>query len=50
MKLLEQNRDLLDMIADTLIEKEKISGLELIKKIKEMKPDLIRDHPDEITL
>lgn len=33
MKLLTENRDVLDMIAQTLIEKEKINGVELVQKI-----------------
>ena len=42
MDLLTENRDILDMIAKTLIEKEKITGDELLEKIKEMKPELIK--------
>jgi len=41
MKLLTDNKDLLDAIAKTLIEKEKISGTDMLKLIQSMKPDLV---------
>ena len=41
--MLTENREVLDMIAETLIEKEKISGIELINKINEIKPNLIKE-------
>jgi len=43
MKLLTDNRDVLDQIAKVLIEKEKIDGKELLTIIKSMKSDLISD-------
>lgn len=41
MKLLTDNRDLLDAIAKTLIDKEKISGTDMLKLIQSMKPELV---------
>lgn len=43
MKLLTDNRDVLDQIAKVLIEKEKIDGKELLTIIKSMKSDLVSD-------
>ena len=36
-----ENRPILDQIAKTLVEKEKIDGLELLKIIQDMKPELV---------
>jgi cell division protease FtsH len=41
MKLITENREVLDVIAKTLIEKEKINGLELLKIINDLKPELV---------
>ena len=41
MNLITQNREVLDVIAKTLIEKEKINGLELLKLINDLKPELV---------
>uniref|UniRef100_A0A7S3CQ99 AAA+ ATPase domain-containing protein n=1 Tax=Strombidium rassoulzadegani TaxID=1082188 RepID=A0A7S3CQ99_9SPIT len=41
MTMLRENEDLLEKIALTLIEKEKMNGVELIKIIQELKPDLV---------
>lgn len=41
MKLLTENRDLLDLIAKTLIDKEKISGTEMLRLIQSVKPQLV---------
>ena len=41
MKLLTDNRDVLDAIAKTLIDKEKITGTEMLKLIQTMKPNLV---------
>ena len=38
MNLITENREVLDVIAKTLIEKEKINGLELLKLINDIKP------------
>jgi ATP-dependent Zn protease len=38
MNLITENREVLDAIAKTLIEKEKINGLELLKLINDIKP------------
>ncbi len=43
MQLLVEHRDVLDKIATTLIEKEKIDGNEMLTLIKAMKPELISD-------
>jgi len=43
MKLLTEHRDLLDAIAKTLIEKEKMTGTEMMEIIKQMKPYLVSD-------
>lgn len=43
MKILTENRDVLDEIAKVLIEKEKIDGKELLNVIKEVNPELISD-------
>ena len=36
-----ENQEVLDKIANTLIEKEKIDGIELLTVIKDLKPDLV---------
>lgn len=41
MEIMTENRDILDKIAMTLIEKEKINGIELLNLIGDMKPELI---------
>lgn len=41
LKLLTDNRDALDKIAVALVEHEKISGVELVKIIQKVNPDLI---------
>lgn len=41
--LLTDNRDVLDKIAVALVEHEKISGVELVKIIQKINPDLIPD-------
>lgn len=43
MELLTDNRDLLDLIAKTLIEEEKINGTQLLQLIKGLKPDLVSE-------
>jgi cell division protease FtsH len=43
MKILTENRDVLDMLAKLLIEKEKISGVEMLQEIKKLKPELIKE-------
>jgi cell division protease FtsH len=43
MELLTDNRDLLDLIAKTLIEEEKINGTQLLELIKGLKPDLVSE-------
>lgn len=43
MKLLTDNRDVLDEIAKTLIEKEKIDGKELLDVMKKINPDLVSE-------
>ena len=43
MKLLTDNRDVLDEIARVLIEKEKINGKELLNVIKSVKPELVTE-------
>ena len=43
MKILTENRDVLDEIAKILIEKEKISGVELLKIIQGKNPSLVKD-------
>ena len=40
-KMLSENRDVLDKIAVTLLEKEKITGSELLKVVDSVNPDLI---------
>ena len=47
MKLLTENRDVLDEIAKTLIEKEKIDGKELLDVMKKIKPELVSDQAIE---
>ena len=41
MAILEENREVLDAIAKLLIEKEKVSGIELLRRIEATKPGLI---------
>merc|ERR1719331_1634239 len=43
MELLTENRNILDAIADRLIEKEKIDGIEMLELIKSIQPDLVSD-------
>lgn len=43
MNLLLENRSVLDLIAKTLIEKEKIDGVEMLNLIRSMKPELVSD-------
>ena len=38
---MNENKSILDAIAKTLIEKEKITGLEMLELIKQIIPDLI---------
>jgi ATP-dependent Zn protease len=40
---LTDNRNILDAIAKTLIEKEKITGVEMLQIIKQLKPELVTD-------
>lgn len=41
MRLLTENKDVLDAIAKFLIEEEKIDGNQLLQLIKNIKPDLV---------
>ena len=41
MKILTDNRDILDIVAKTLIEKEKIDGVDLLQIIKDANPELV---------
>ena len=41
MSILLENKDVLDKIAKILIEKEKISGTELLDIIRSQKPELV---------
>jgi cell division protease FtsH len=41
MELLTTNRDVLDLIADTLIKEEKITGTEMLTMIKKIRPELV---------
>ena len=43
MKILTENRDVLDAIAKSLIENEKINGKELLNVIKSVNPELISE-------
>ena len=43
MKLLTDNRDVLDAIAKCLIEEEKIDGKQLLQLVKNIKPDLVTE-------
>ena len=43
LKLLTENKVVLDEIAKLLIEEEKINGKQLLQLIKNIKPDLITD-------
>lgn len=47
MKLLTENRDILDEIAKVLIEEEKIDGKQLLNIIKNIKPELISEEAME---
>ena len=41
LKMLSDNRDVLDQIAVTLLDKEKITGAELLDIVQKVNPDLI---------
>lgn len=41
MKLITENKDILDKIAKTLIESEKIDGIELLQLIESIRPELV---------
>jgi cell division protease FtsH len=41
MKLLTENRPVLDLIANALVEKEKITGTEMLSMIRAIRPDLV---------
>jgi len=41
MKLLTENKDVLDLIAQTLIKEEKITGTEMLSKIRDLRPELV---------
>ena len=41
MKLLTDNGDVLDLIAQTLIKEEKITGTEMLAKIRDLRPELV---------
>ena len=43
MKLLSENRPVLDLIANALVEKEKITGTEMLALIRGIRPDLVTD-------
>ena len=43
MNLLTEHRDVLDAIADTLIENEKIDGNEMLQLIQKIKPQLVTE-------
>lgn len=43
MKIISENRDVLDLIAKALVEKEKIDGNMLLQLIKDVRPELIPD-------
>ena len=43
MQILTDNRNILDAIAKTLIEKEKITGIEMLDLIKKINPELVTD-------
>lgn len=43
MALLTDNRAVLDLIANALIEKEKITGTEMLQMIRDLRPDLISE-------
>ena len=43
MHLLLDNKNILDVIAKTLIEKEKITGIEMLDLIKQINPDLVTE-------
>lgn len=43
MELLTENRNILDAIADRLIEKEKIDGIEMLELIKGINASLVSD-------
>ena len=50
MNILTENRDVLDMLAKLLIEKEKISGVEMLQEIKKIKPHLVKEDAIEKVL
>ena len=50
MDLLTEHRDILDTIAKTLIDNEKISGEELLKVIQEKNPQLVTQDQIETVL
>lgn len=41
MELLTTNRDVLDLIANTLVKEEKITGTQMLSLIKDIRPDLV---------
>ena len=41
-KILSENKDALEAVADLLIEKEKITGKQLHDRIKKVKPSLVK--------
>ena len=43
MKLLSENRPVLDLIANALVEKEKITGTEMLSMIRAIRPDLVTE-------
>jgi ATP-dependent Zn protease len=43
MKLLSENRPVLDLIANALVEKEKLTGTEMLAMIRAIRPDLVTD-------
>lgn len=43
MQLLVEHKDILDAIANRLIEKEKIDGNEMLALIKDLKPNLVSE-------
>ena len=47
INILTENREVLDQIAKILIEKEKISGAELVDIIREVKPELVSEEVSE---
>jgi cell division protease FtsH len=41
MSLLTENRDVLDLIADTLVKEEKITGTQMLSMIRDIRPELV---------